>query len=261
MRCPKCGYISFDNVSECLKCKKDIKTVSSQLRGASFNVAAPAFLHFAENSPEAKGAPVDLFANDDDARPINIVDDDLNVLLENEPEVKIDDGRATVAEDRAVQAEESEDREIEIDLNQFESFAKKEESSAKVADDVEEREIEASGLSIELPEELADITDLAPPSIAQKSGGASMAARKDASTADLDFDNLDFDLGLVDESPVNAPAEQEPPTVLALDDIDFSDALGELPGRKDSNKSKGMDMDEDLDFDLDLGGLSIHKDL
>jgi hypothetical protein len=48
--------------------------------------------------------------------------------------------------------------------------------------------------------------------------------------------------------------------VLALDDIDFSDALSDDDDDLE-DKSLSMDMDSDLDFDLDLGGLSIHKDV
>ena len=33
MRCPKCGYISFDHLEQCLKCKKNIKAVSDNMHG------------------------------------------------------------------------------------------------------------------------------------------------------------------------------------------------------------------------------------
>ncbi len=44
MRCPKCGFISFDHIDSCLKCTKDIKETSTDLQGTTFNVASPAFL-------------------------------------------------------------------------------------------------------------------------------------------------------------------------------------------------------------------------
>ena len=46
MRCPKCGYISFDLVDECLKCKKNIKSASEVLQGSVLNVSPPSFLKF-----------------------------------------------------------------------------------------------------------------------------------------------------------------------------------------------------------------------
>lgn len=44
MRCPKCGYISFDHIDSCLKCTKDIKETSTDLQGTTFNAASPSFL-------------------------------------------------------------------------------------------------------------------------------------------------------------------------------------------------------------------------
>jgi hypothetical protein len=44
MRCPKCGFISFDNLTACAKCGKDIADVASELQGTSIKVEAPMFL-------------------------------------------------------------------------------------------------------------------------------------------------------------------------------------------------------------------------
>ena len=44
MRCPKCGFISFDHLTSCAKCGKDIADVASELQGTSINVEAPMFL-------------------------------------------------------------------------------------------------------------------------------------------------------------------------------------------------------------------------
>lgn len=44
MRCPKCGYISFDRVERCGKCANDLVAVAAQLRGPMAKVTAPAFL-------------------------------------------------------------------------------------------------------------------------------------------------------------------------------------------------------------------------
>lgn len=43
MRCPKCGYISFDHVETCLKCKKDISG-KVDVVGTTYHAAAPSFL-------------------------------------------------------------------------------------------------------------------------------------------------------------------------------------------------------------------------
>jgi hypothetical protein len=44
MRCPKCGFISFDHLTSCAKCGKDIAEVASELQGTSIKVATPMFL-------------------------------------------------------------------------------------------------------------------------------------------------------------------------------------------------------------------------
>ncbi|RUM46100.1 MAG: hypothetical protein DSY80_02620, partial [Desulfocapsa sp.] len=43
MRCPKCGYISFDHVDTCLKCNKDISD-NVEVEGTTYHAAAPSFL-------------------------------------------------------------------------------------------------------------------------------------------------------------------------------------------------------------------------
>jgi len=44
MRCPKCGFISFDHLTSCAKCGKDIADVAAELQGTSIKTGAPMFL-------------------------------------------------------------------------------------------------------------------------------------------------------------------------------------------------------------------------
>jgi len=44
MRCPKCGFISFDHLTSCTKCGKDIAEVASELQGTSIKLETPMFL-------------------------------------------------------------------------------------------------------------------------------------------------------------------------------------------------------------------------
>ncbi|MGB3649117.1 MAG: hypothetical protein WA992_11375 [Desulfobulbales bacterium] len=44
MRCPKCGFISFDPLTSCKKCGKDIAEVASELQGTSIKLETPMFL-------------------------------------------------------------------------------------------------------------------------------------------------------------------------------------------------------------------------
>jgi len=44
MRCPKCGYISFDRQKSCGKCSHDLTAVTEQLQGTVSKAASPFFL-------------------------------------------------------------------------------------------------------------------------------------------------------------------------------------------------------------------------
>ncbi len=81
MRCPKCGFISFDNVETCLKCNKDISEVSAAFEGTTFNVTTPVFLKFStqdeDDDSQADGA-------DDLDSVQEFADPDLEILVEDE---------------------------------------------------------------------------------------------------------------------------------------------------------------------------------
>lgn len=44
MRCPKCGYISFDRQKSCGRCGNDLTAVAEQLKGTADRIAVPFFL-------------------------------------------------------------------------------------------------------------------------------------------------------------------------------------------------------------------------
>lgn len=44
MKCPKCGYISFDHHDSCPKCKKNVSSTRGQLNLPGFEIRTPAFL-------------------------------------------------------------------------------------------------------------------------------------------------------------------------------------------------------------------------
>ena len=59
MRCPKCGFISFDNLENCLKCNKDISDATRAFQGSTLKVATPSFLKISvpdENDLQIEGA-------------------------------------------------------------------------------------------------------------------------------------------------------------------------------------------------------------
>jgi len=275
MRCPKCGYISFDHLEKCLNCNKNIEAISESLFGSTYNIQAPTFLKLhgeqREDSSERPDFAEDQSFGDDD----EYVDDELAILIEEDDSDEL--AQINLADDEQPALsfsddDEEEDREIEIDFSQFEDAGEPEVNLADENELEDELQLEQENdtqfsMKIDMPEELSDISDLAPPAknigknIEKEEPPAGNPASSDFS--DLNLDDLDFDLGL-DDLDSEKPSRPEVPdeAILALDEIDFSETLA--GSGKDTSKKPGsmdLDMDLDLDFDLDLGGLSIHKDV
>ncbi|SHO51735.1 hypothetical protein [Desulfopila aestuarii] len=252
MRCPKCGFISFDYLETCLKCKKDIQSTSENLHGSVFNVAAPTFLKF-NTEPEAEEFELDeAFVDDGDVfDDEEIRDPDLDILIEDEAETnesQIEDEDEDVAISMA--GEGDDDGEIAFQLGDFD-----EDADLADFDDVDET-APAKAMNIELPDELNDMSDLEPPPVLK-------AVEEDAFTGsddDLDLD-LDLDLNLGDEE-LGAIAEEAKSVDLAdlsLKDLDF-DIEEEVPATQEKVAKRKINLDEDLDFELDLGDLKLDDD-
>ena len=273
MRCPKCGYISFDFVDECLKCKKNIKSASDVLMGAVPKVPAPSFLKFRpEPETNAKQAgsldeisPVDSSYDEGGSdfltHDADFPDEEVGgiELMGDSFEDSDDTQEMSVS---SFDDDDVQDGEIEVDLSQFEEISDPEAAFLSEPEDAAEADEEMFEISV--PDELSDMSDLDPPAMKTEAEDlGELDLNLDEGSQDFDLDDLNFDLALddidIDESPASRSVED---TVLSLEDIDFSEALsGELETEDVEPASHDMDMDGDLDFELDLGGLSIHKDV
>jgi hypothetical protein len=261
MRCPKCGYISFDHVDTCLKCNKDISAISSKVTGTTYNVAAPSFLRFTKGESVEKGGEKISFDPDQDD--YEMVDPDLDVLVDDDAEGE-DDG-ATISfggfgDEKNLEVAGSDD-DSDIDLGQFEDAFEEEE----VVEDDEE-------LALEFPDELSDLSDLsAPAGGGKEEPGAGPALtsseekeESDNFSLDLDLEGLDDDFSLTIEDETEQQGDEDDLEDLSLDDLGLSDepeseaAAEPVPAKK--KVKDDMDMDGDLDFDLDLGGISLEND-
>ncbi|MFO7607086.1 MAG: hypothetical protein R6W72_12395 [Desulfurivibrionaceae bacterium] len=69
MRCPKCKFISFDDLSNCAKCRNDLSAIAQQLHGTCTESRLPFFLASVVQSPDTEeqtlSGPQDLPAFDD----------------------------------------------------------------------------------------------------------------------------------------------------------------------------------------------------
>ena len=294
MRCPKCGYISFDYLEVCQKCKKNIKEVAEQLPGGVLAVDPPSFLNLdLDSDKESADGSIDEYGDvgEELTEQDDFLDADLEVLFEedSDQEEELEPVEIEMGEDQddgedgfEISLDTDEDG-LSIDLDEDEDisldFSTDEEEVVAELSEIEENEAgredspdlqfvdgedegeleldfgEDDGPAIELPDELADLSDLAPPVSAEE-----MDPVTDIDSLEISLDGLELDLEGEKPAAKDGLSTDEEEIVLSLDEIDFSDALDDVEKKKDP-KAKMMDMDGDLDFDLDLGGLSIHDDL
>lgn len=235
MRCPKCGYISFDHVETCLKCNKDISG-STEAEGTTYQEAAPSFLKVSvgyDSVDESDSSSEIEFAGAEEG--FEFSDPDLDVLVEGGEGLEFEDSDET-EELIAFEEADLEDTGSDFQLEADDESDDEDSFDFNLEDDGEEL---AAPPSLNVPDELSDISDLAPPGQEQAGSGDGMSLSLDDEVSmdeDLDLDGLDLDLGLGGDS--NATDSD---LSLSLDDIDLS--------VEDDSDIEGLSMD------LDLGGL------
>jgi hypothetical protein len=194
MRCPKCGFISFDHLASCAKCGRDISEVASELQGTSIKVEAPMFLSgalaalseseesFEDHAMEADGDEgidfdMEMEADEEEAGEMTAAEEDVDFSFEKEAE------EFEVAEEADIglaEPEEAADFEIEAKAEEEPELEKAEDSFEELdflggVDDEEE-----GGLEFDLEDFMEDIDD-------------------DKPEASATEDTVDIDLDLGDE--------------------------------------------------------------
>lgn len=260
MRCPKCGYISFDHLETCGKCSKDLSVESTTLGGGLYSIEAPRFLVF---STEGEDTFADAFDQSED-RVIEIddeiVDSDLDILVvsdddafddgANDREIDASNLSMSQGDDELVFDDESDDQDVELkDLD--------EEGGFSLDGPSEDRNVRLS-----LPDELSDLSDLAAPAIDADVDVVleedTISVEETAQESDVDLDDLDLQLDSFDDL-MSDNAGSLGDFELSLDDIDFSSAVPKEVEAAIADDGS-LDMDSELDFELDLGGISLHKE-
>jgi hypothetical protein len=225
MRCPKCGYISFDHIETCLKCKKDISG-STEVEGTTYHAVVPSFLRV----PEKENVGVSFEGADDfDEDGSGFSDSDPDALVGGSEE---DEGTITFggtgSEDFMLEEDDESDEEgsFEFDLDDGLDFFDEKTAETPV---------------LKLPDELADISDLAPPEDLNReavSGVGMNLSIDDELNLDEDRDLDGLDLGLSDTKDLSGADLS-----LSLDDIDLSagDITAESSELDDINLDLGLD--------------------
>jgi len=163
MRCPKCGYISFDHLEFCKKCKKDISGVVEELDGVVFEAVPPVFLAFEHEgvSAESKGYDYDHVGDEnmegeEEAVELSLGDEDTEI----DHEIVMDLGDDGEGEELVLADEEDEG--LSIDFDDFEEATPDGEIILDF-DDNEKKVAESKGEGLPLDFGEIDISDLAPP--------------------------------------------------------------------------------------------------
>ncbi len=233
MRCPKCGYISFDTVGSCKKCHKNIGELVGDLEGTVFDAQAPVFLHIEPGTTSATASGYEI-------------KDEVSISGSEMEELPAFPSGAE-EEENDVSADEAAEEEGTLSLDDFDEA----EVSGEIIleDDAEDVGTESDDLQLDFGD--IDISDLAPPEAGEESAvtGESLNLDEDieeiaetpdstepapslvtpgAGLEDLQVDNLDFDspAPLVSGSKLGEKLMPSVKTGTALDDFDFD--LGEL---------------------------------
>ncbi|MEA3468288.1 MAG: hypothetical protein U9R57_08715 [Thermodesulfobacteriota bacterium] len=246
MRCPKCGYISFDHMETCLKCKKDISG-STDVEGTTYHAIPPSFLQVPKkndpvedetSSVESSVEVTEDFTEDkydfsDPDLDVFLDDDDITIEETGEDEKSIGFADPDSADFQLEADDEEDDEEIDFD------FELDGDDDLGFSDD-EQR----TPPTLNISDELADISDLAPPvqkEVPVVSDANEMSLSLDE---DLDLDVLDLDLDLGFGADSN---DGDAELALSLDDIDLSAG----------DTAKGSSALDGLSLDLDLDGLDL----
>ncbi len=238
MRCPKCGFISFDHQETCSKCGKNIAALTEQLSGTVYKAEPPAFLKFeVHHAEEDAGVSVDEVVGDDIE--FSLDGEDLVMEVEEEPA-----GEEFEFEEVSPAAESGAEDDFDFQLTDEESG-----ELDLVADDTEVA-AEASGPQIDFSE--LDISDLGPPE------------------SETEEESEELSLDDAPEAPAAAP--EHSPSSLAggggtLEDLQTEGLDLGMPSLPPAGSSTGKKLRPGVktgtaldEFDIDLGELLSAKE-
>lgn len=282
MRCPKCGYTSFDQIAACVKCNHGLAETAATLNGTAYRVLAPLFLgaslagaaDAADDAygQEAGGEEMVAFAAepaaDEGGVEFQFVEDEAapapEVAEAEEAEgvdvaVEPEAGQETAAEED--KSDEGFDFTLGLEEEEIQAGLDKEEPGLVLEVEAEvEAEEEAVVVETEADEEEAafDLQFDEEPAGSRSEEDAAMAAAPEASpeqagdddAIELDFGDLDYaDLVAAPEEKAAAgagPGKKQPAS--AGDEEDLVLSLEEKPSAGKPSDAA----DDDLDFVLTL---------
>jgi len=248
MKCPKCGYISFDYNEVCPKCNKNIAALRDKM-----------------SLPSYKAAPLSMLkaltgeASDTDADISVQVSDDTTSVLEEEEGLSLEDSQAIEAMEKTFKDSQEFDMQLETSLDEVWDETPKEDA-ADLSLDIEDLAIEDARFEPAQAEDAAEIEMIVDSDLLPTEGGdlektaLFEPVEADEETTGFNLDDLSqSESGPISEVTLQEKAEDDVP----IDLEGLASALEE-PTKNLNQPIKTEDLElEDLNLDLDLEGTDL----
>jgi len=214
MRCPKCSFISYDQIETCVKCGKNISAAAKLLHGTTVKVPAPGFLKIEVGEPEphyeadaAGEGTADVAAGEAE----DLVDFSVEEGVPPEIDIGTDEVELDIDEEEPVEEEEP-----FVDLGAEEpEVTEPEEEAIDISDLAPSEEVEAEVEAEVEPEVEAVEEDYVEEPVAEEEGHEGQALK-----------DLKVDIDLEDADDSKGKVMPSVKTGTALDDFDID--LGDL---------------------------------
>lgn len=243
MKCPKCGYISFDYNEVCPKCNKNIAALRDKM-----------------SLPSYKAAPLSMLkaltgeASDTDADISVQVSDDTTSVLEEEEGLSLEDSQAIEAMEKTFKDSQEFDMQLETTLDEVWDDTPKEDA-ADLSLDIEDLAIEDARFEPAQAVDAAEIETIVDSDLLPTEGGdlektaLFEPVEADEETTGFNLDDLSqSESGPISEVTLQEKAEDDVP----IDLEGLASALEE-PTKNLNQPIKTEDLElEDLNLDLDL---------
>ena len=248
MKCPKCGYISFDYNEVCPKCNKNIAALRDKM-----------------SLPSYKAAPLSMLkaltgeASDTDADISVQVSDDTASVLEEEEGLSLEDSQAIEAMEKTFKDSQEFDMQLETTLDEVWDETPKEDA-ADLSLDIEDLPIEDARFEPAQAEDAAEIETIVDSDLLPTEGGdlektaLFESVEVDDETTGFNLDDLSrSESGPISEVTLQEKAEDDVPI-----DLEGLVSALEEPTKNLNQPIKAEDLElEDLDLDLDLEGTDL----
>jgi len=248
MKCPKCGYISFDYNEVCPKCNKNIAALRDKMSLPSYKAAPLSMLKALTGEASETGADISVQVSEDTAS-----------VLEEEEGLSLEDSQAIEAMEKTFKDSQEFDMQLETTLDEVWDETPKEDA-ADLSLDIEDLPIEDARFEPAQAADAAEIETIVDSDLLPTEGGdlektaLFEPVEADEETTGFDLDDLSrSESGPISEVKLQEKAEDDVP----IDLEGLASALEE-PTKNLNQPIKAEDLElEDLDLDLDLEGTDL----